>query len=228
MSVPTMATVLRSARIGEGFHEIECEVAPSNGVPASSFAYRAGQYVIMHSDVPNPAKPGSVVKKAYSISSAPESERPGWLSFTVATVGAMSRYVASRREGDTISFSGPWGQTFVLASEERGPIHLLATGSGFSPTGALVDAHLRSSRPDPIRLWWEIDEPYHSERLAAWRGDSRFSFARLGGEDPAIPADRAATYYLAGDGRVIAAVAARLSDGGIDEARIRVEPFFNK
>ena len=216
MAAPKIARITRTTEIQSGYHELECE-------PLEPFSYKAGQYVIMHSDLPHPTKENDVLKKAFSFSSAPGQT----LSFTVAKVGPMSEFLASRKVGDEIRFSGPWGKVFFLDPEQSGPLHLFATGSGFSPIGAIADAAAAKPGHDPISLRWSIDEPYHEERLERWAQSERFS-VEVSAAPSVLPVDPEARYFLAGDGARIVPQLEALAAGGVPAERVRVEYFFNK
>jgi benzoate/toluate 1,2-dioxygenase reductase subunit len=99
------------------------------------FGFLPGQYV-------NVQVPGTDQRRAYSLSSAPGSDR---LSFLVRDIpgGLMSGFLRDRAEpGMPIGFSGPEG-SFYLREVKR-PLLLLAGGTGLAPflsmLGRLADS----------------------------------------------------------------------------------------
>lgn len=197
------ATVLHSYPACPGFHII---VASADG-PLGALP---GQWGAFHTDVPNPAKPGEVLRRAWSFASVDETR----FRLYVAVVGAGSRWLADRTAGQTLRFTGPWGTRFRL-DEGEGPAAFFAVGSGISPIGAMIDACLARGRR--ARLLWETPEPAMKWRLERW-ADAGVAIevgARL---DPR-PDD--ATWWLAGDGARLDEVLPRF-----DAPPERVERFY--
>lgn len=192
--------------LGQGYVSLRLVTPEPHGAAA-------GQYLILHTDLPNPDKPGQVLKRAYSFAGLPAPDR---FELTVATPGPTSRWLAARQPGDTLGYSGPWGSRFLLAGE--GEVAFFATGSGLSPVGALLDAALAAGRP--ARLWWQTAHAYQPERLARWR--TAGVQIEVG---PALsPSQHEADWFLAGDGAEIERVQALLA--GLPSERVRVERFF--
>ena len=211
MAKTKWATVIGHEDLGDGVHRVHCRA----DVPLE---HAAGNYVILRSTVENPDKPGDVLKKAYSISSAPEPDAPHRFHFTVIDVGAMSAWLAGRREGDRVEFSGPWGRKFRAQPDDAdGPVHLFATGTGFSPIGAMAVDRSRTGE-EPVSLWWQTGHPYDGDVLEALRRDDRFSVAVGDSVSEVVPADPQALYFLAGDGAVIVPLCARLQAAGVPAA----------
>lgn len=153
MSEARLAQVRATRRDG-AYLDVELEV----GSPPS---FRAGQWLAVHTALPHPDKPGQTLKRAWSIAQA---EGSCWRLF-VAVVGPASTWLAARRPGELLRFTGPWGTRFGLDEGEE-PVGLYAIGSGISPIGALADHALRQGRA--VRLRWETPHEALKERLRAW------------------------------------------------------------
>lgn len=221
MAKTKWATVTGYEDLGGDVHRLHCRADEPLG-------HVAGNYVILRSTLSHPSKPGDVLKRAFSISSAPDPSDPLRFCFTVLSVGPTSAWLTQRREGDRLEFSGPWGKKFrAQDGDVDGPVHLFATGTGFSPIGAMA-VDRRGAGSAPICLWWQTEHHYDADILAALRADPRFSVTV--GHDVAdtVPADPEALYFLAGDGAAIVPICERLIDEGVPAGQLRTEYFFNK
>jgi ferredoxin-NADP reductase len=221
MAKTKWATVTEHEDLGGGVHRLHCRSdEPLNHV--------AGNYVILRSTLTNPDKPEDVLKRALSISSAPDPDAPHRFCFTAIDVGPMSAWLAQRREGDRLEFSGPWGKNFKAQDDDAdGPVHLFATGTGFSPIGAMAVDRSHSG-VEPVSVWWQTDHSYDEHVLAELRTSPRFSVSAGGHVADEVPADPKALYFLAGDGAVIVPLCERLRAAGVPDAQLRTEFFFNK
>jgi NAD(P)H-flavin reductase len=194
------ATVLTSEPAGPGFHTLVAEAhAPLAALP--------GQWGAFHTEIPNPEKPGQTLRRAWSFAQIGETR----FRLFVATVGPATRWLAARKPGDSLPFTGPWGSRFRL-DDGVGPAGFFAAGSGISPIGAMVDACIARGRP--ARLLWETAFPTMPERIAAWRAagvDVEVgSLLRPVGPE---------TWWFAGDG-------ARLDEVVGDAPAERIERFY--
>lgn len=215
------ATVVGHEDLGGGVHRVHC-------LADEPLHHVAGNYVILRSTVPNPAKPGEVLKKAYSISSAPDPASPQRFHFTIVDVGAMSAWLASQGADDRVEFSGPWGRRFRAQPDDpEGPVHLFATGTGFSPVGAMAITRSRTGAA-PVCVWWQTEHAYDEAVLAALKRDPRFSITVGPDVAGAVPAEPEALYFFAGDGAVIVPLCERLEQAGVPGEQLRTEFFFNK
>jgi ferredoxin-NADP reductase len=96
--------------------------------------HRAGQ----HLDVRLTAEDGYQASRSYSIASAPELDT---LEITVEEVadGEVSPYlVEDVRAGDQFEVRGPIGGHFTWSVDQRGPLLLVAGGSGLVPLMAML------------------------------------------------------------------------------------------
>ncbi|MFZ5478172.1 MAG: hypothetical protein ACOZNI_15505 [Myxococcota bacterium] len=153
-----------------------------------------GQWGAFWTDLPNPVKPGEVLKRAWSFAEIGEAR----FRLFVATVGPGTEWLATRRPGDGLKFTGPWGSRFRL-DDGDGLAAFYAAGSGISPVGAMVDACVARGRP--ARLFWETAAPAMHDRLERWRaaGVEVVVGSRL------VPAGPG-TWWFAGDGARLDAV----------------------
>lgn len=210
MAEVKQARVLASEPLAGGLHHLVC--AGENTLDG-----RAGQWLAVATDVPHPEKPGDVLRRAWSLA-AVRDER---FELLVAVVGPGTRYLASRRAGDTLRFTGPWGTKFTL-DEGTHPVGLYATGSGISPTGALADAALAAGRQ--VALWWDtVEVPgVLATRIEGWRAAGAVVVTGPGARPRGFNLPGAA-WWLAGDFARLEPLAATLAP---QAHSVRVERFY--
>ena len=127
--------------------------------------HRAGQ----HLDVRLTAEDGYQASRSYSIASAPELDA---VEITVEVVpdGEVSPYLVDEvRAGDQFEVRGPIGGHFTWSVDERGPLLLVAGGSGLAPLMAMlrhraardapVETHLLVSARTPDDLLYRAELP---------------------------------------------------------------------
>src|SRR5262249_12016819 len=105
-----------------------------------------------HVDVRLTAEDGYQAQRSYSIASPPED---GLLALTVERVdnGEVSSYlVDDLRVGDQFELRGPIGGYFVWTVSTRGPLWLLAGGSGIAPVMAMLRHRFRRKLRAPALL----------------------------------------------------------------------------
>jgi ferredoxin-NADP reductase len=110
--------------------------------------HRAGQHV----DVRLTAEDGYQASRSYSIASAPELDA---LEITVeeVTEGEVSPYlVEDVAAGDQFEIRGPIGGHFTWSVDERGPLLLVAGGSGLVPLMAMLRHRAARASMVPARL----------------------------------------------------------------------------
>jgi len=111
--------------------------------------HRAGQHV----DLRFTAEDGYSVERSYSIASEPE--RIGEIDVTVERIpdGEVSPFLHDVVvPGDRLEVRGPIGGYFVWDTSMRGPLLLVAGGSGVVPLMAMVRHRARSGDAAPARL----------------------------------------------------------------------------
>src|SRR5215467_3446050 len=128
-----------------------------------------------HVDIRLTAEDGYQAQRSYSIASPPEDEL---LTLTVEKVdnGEVSPYlVEDLRAGDQFELRGPIGGYFVWTVAMRGPVWLIAGGSGIAPLMAMLRHRARRKVQVPALLLYSsrsLEEViYREERDAMARGD---------------------------------------------------------
>ena len=221
MAKTSWAIVNRTVSLGDGVARIFCTAE-------SDFHHVAGNYVILRSDIPNPDKPGEPLKRAYSISNPPDAHEPRDFHFTVSRVGPVSEWLIGRASGDRIEFSGPWGKKFRARPEDApGPVHLVATGTGFSPIGAMALDRCAHGC-NRVAVWWQTGEAYDPQTLDELTNSERFAVTVGSDLLDDVPVDTGALYFLAGDGSLLIPLEDRLLAAGVPVTAVRTEYFFNK
>jgi NAD(P)H-flavin reductase len=194
------AQVLRSEATGDGLWIVEA-------VAESDLGALPGQWGAFHTDLPNPLKPGQNLRRAWSFARLDGAR----FELLVAVVGPCTRWLAARRPGDALPFTGPWGTRFALDGDDA--VGFYAAGSGISAVATMVDAAVRAGRP--VRLAWDRRAGLE-RRIADWRA---------AGVEVELGADRvdesARRWWYAGDGERLDAVLA-----GREVPLHRVERFY--
>jgi ferredoxin-NADP reductase len=128
--------------------------------------HRPGQHV----DIRLTAEGGYQAQRSYSIASPPEDEL---LALTVERVddGEVSPYlVGDLRAGDRFELRGPIGGYFVWTVATRGPLCLIAGGSGVAPLMAMLRHRARRKVRAPALLLYSsrsLDDIIYREELDA-------------------------------------------------------------
>jgi ferredoxin-NADP reductase len=127
--------------------------------------HRAGQHV----DVRLTAEDGYQAQRSYSIASAPEDDH---VTLTIERLddGEVSPYLTDVLEpGDQLELRGPIGGYFVWEASLRGPLQLIAGGSGVVPLRAILRHWIAANRPVAARLLYSArsleDAIYRDELL---------------------------------------------------------------
>lgn len=233
MSTPRRAVVVGGEIVAPGVRRLRLRV-----FDAERLGHRAGQYILLHAR----AADGTVVKRAYSVASAPGNSPEFALCVRLIPDRPASSFVHAVAPGTEVSFTGPWGK-FVV-DDEVGDLVLVATGTGISCTGAILEDELATPRARRVRLLWGLrhDTDVHGvaglDALA--RTHPRFSYAITrsqpsgawrGARGRVTDALRAearsdALYYLAGNGGMIADAEDILTGAGVPATAVRKEVFF--
>ena len=123
-----------------------------------------------HVDIRLTAEDGYQAQRSYSIASPPEDEL---LSLTVEKVdnGEVSPYlVGDIRAGDQFELRGPIGGYFVWTVAMRGPLWLIAGGSGIAPLMAMLRHRSRRKVRNPALLLYSsrsLEDVIYREELDA-------------------------------------------------------------
>jgi ferredoxin-NADP reductase len=203
----------------------------------------AGQHV----DVRLTAPDGYQAARSYSLAAPTNGDR---IAITVQRVadGEVSSYLADEaRSGDVVEVRGPVGGWFVWKPEDRGPVLLVAGGSGIVPLMAMIRSRDGSS-PTPFRLIYSVRTPEdriydHELRRRATEDDGlevNFLYTRMlpDGETRSVgritaedlvaygwPADLEPTCYVCGPTAFVETVSDLLIGLGHDSTMIRTERF---
>jgi ferredoxin-NADP reductase len=203
--------------------------------------HRAGQ----HLDVRLTAEDGYRAERAYSIASPPGEP----LAITVERLedGEVSPYLTEElRPGDELELRGPIGGYFVWGPEVRGPLELVAGGSGIVPLMAMLRHRARSRSEVPARLLYSsrsLDDVIYREELdrlvgggvevvhtltrsqpPGWSGRSGRVDATLLAE-VAWPASSSPLAFVCGPTSFVEVVAGGLVELGYPAAKVKTERF---
>jgi CDP-4-dehydro-6-deoxyglucose reductase len=116
-------------------------------LPANdTFAYHPGQYIQFI------LRDGS--RRAYSMANAPDDSRQIELHLRHMPGGKFTDHVfGAMREKEILRLEGPYG-SFYLRDEPARPLVLLASGTGFAPIKAIIEAlRARGSAPATVLYW---------------------------------------------------------------------------
>ncbi len=128
-------------------------------------SFRPGQFLSFQ--LPGRGKP---LTRAYTIASNPEDEELLEICLNCVPGGPGSHYLFTRRLGDTLSFSGPWG-AFVLDKAPLAECVFIAEGTGIAAIRPMLRRALDSGPQRPLVLVYgtahEQDLLYR-EQLEGW------------------------------------------------------------
>jgi ferredoxin-NADP reductase len=131
-------------------------------VDGAPLAYRAGQWLDFDVETPR-----GLVRRAYSIASAPDPNAPSELETAVtlvAGVEAASEALHALRPGVRLEVDGPYG-FFTREGAERAPALLVGTGTGLCPLRAMLEDELRHDTGPRLTLLFGC----RSEADILWR-----------------------------------------------------------
>lgn len=195
------------------------------------------------------AAPGLVARRSYSIASP--SDAGDRLRFIIKVIpnGAASDFLMSLSPGDEVRMTGPHG-FFVLDAQHAGDVIFGATGTGVSAVMPML--HELAAQPEPGRrvLYWGVR---HEEDLFAraeiedlcrqarcdlrlfltrpgpgWAGGQGRITAAVLDEYKKLPDPASPTFYLVGNGTMIAELKRGLIALGVNRKKqIRTEAFFD-
>jgi ferredoxin-NADP reductase len=208
-------------------------------------AHRPGQHI----DLRLTAEDGYSVERSYSIASEPERGGEIDLSVERITDGEVSPFLHDVVvEGDRLEVRGPIGGYFVWDASLRGPLLLVAGGSGVVPLMAMIRHRRRAESPVPTRLLFssrhaeeiiyreELDglaaamdglEVLHTltrSRPPGWTGYDRRIDDRMLGE-VLEPLGANARVYICGPTALVEVAANALVRLGLPPDRVRTERF---
>jgi len=234
---PSRVLRCRVATLEELTHDIRgLHVEIEAGGP---FTFSAGQYAQLEF--------AAGLSRHYSMAGTPSEHA---LTFHVRHMpgGHTSSYVATRlRIGDTLKVSGPLGVAY-LRDAHRGPVLLVAGGSGLAPIQSILRSLLARAHAAPVTLYFGVRSErdlYHEELLldlAAKHPNFRFHVVlseqkggrgrRYGLVHEAVAADLVGSdglmAYLAGPPVMVEAATAVLQAKGAQPRQIHADAFYNQ
>lgn len=209
-------------------------------------SFRPGQFLSCQVGIDANDNP---VLRSYSIASPPERRGELVLILRMVAGGSGTKFFETLKLGEQVRFTGPMG-FFVNELLHPGDIVYAATGTGIAPILPMLEEALR--RPEGgsmsrVYLYWglrsERDLFYQDELAALSARHPRLSvqiylsqpqgFTRLRGRITGpvlelLPALRAPTFYLCGNGQMIEELKDGLLLRGVNRKRqIRTEAFFD-
>jgi ferredoxin-NAD(P)+ reductase (naphthalene dioxygenase ferredoxin-specific) len=160
--------------------------------------------------------------------------------------GRTSRHVAAQlKAGDQVKASGPLGVSY-LRDNHRGPVLLVAGGSGLAPIQSILRTLLQRGHEAPVKLYFGVRSErdlYHEDLLKGLAArHSNFEYRVVLSEqigargrryglvhetiDLPIPQDVMA--YLAGPPVMVEAASALLGSHGVAPRQIHADAFYNQ
>ncbi len=98
-------------------------------------------------------------RRSFSMANPPHDDEFVQLHVRHVPGGAFTDHVfRTMKERDILRFEGPFG-TFFLRDESDKPIVLVASGTGFAPIKALIEAAFTKDLARPMRLYWGARRP---------------------------------------------------------------------
>src|SRR5712671_4432283 len=93
-------------------------------------------------------------RRSFSMANAPHDDEYVQLHVRHVPGGSFTDHVfQSMKERDILRFEGPFG-TFFMREESAKPIVFVASGTGFAPIKAVIEAALKRAVERPMRLYW--------------------------------------------------------------------------
>jgi len=98
-------------------------------------------------------------RRSFSMANAPHDDEFVQLHVRHVPGGSFTDHVfRTMKERDILRLEGPFG-TFFLRDESEKPIVLVASGTGFAPIKALIEAAFKKGVSRPMRLYWGARRP---------------------------------------------------------------------
>ncbi len=131
-------------------------------------------------------------RRSFSMGNAPHDDEFVQLHVRHVVGGSFTDHVfATMKERDILRFEGPLG-TFFLREESDKPIVFVASGTGFAPIKAIIEAALQKGVARPMTLYWGGRRPkdlYLNELPAKWAAEHP-GFRYVPVVSDALPEDR--------------------------------------
>lgn len=137
--------------------------------------FNAGQFVMAAAP-----REGKIVKKPYSIASAPFEDEYVELCIKRVEGGFMSNYFHNLREGDHVQIEGPLGKFVMEHTHRSGELIFAATSTGIAPLRSMMNVLFREGARQPIHcilgIRYEREILYEQEFLAWEARYNNFQF----------------------------------------------------
>jgi CDP-4-dehydro-6-deoxyglucose reductase len=131
-------------------------------------------------------------RRSFSMGNAPHDDELVQLHVRHVVGGSFTDHVfTAMKERDILRFEGPLG-TFFLREESDKPVVLVASGTGFAPIKAIIEAALKKGVTRPMTLYWGGRRPkdlYLNELPAKWAAEHP-GFKYVPVISDALPEDR--------------------------------------
>lgn len=234
--LPSGFHALRVARVIDETHDTRSYELDVPEALRDAFAYQSGQFLTLA--IPWADVAGGVLKRCYSLASAPGSDPAPKVTVKRVAGGRASNWLNDHvHAGDVIGVQAPAGR-FVLGKGD-GPLVLFAGGSGITPIISIIKTALaRTGRTatlvfanrDARSIIFEAElaalSQQHGLRLAVrHRLDDRDGFMTR--EHVAREVVPGATYFLCGPGPFMDLVEAALLGAGAPADHVHVERFLS-
>ena len=184
---------------------------------------------------------GKTLTRAYTIASNPEDNGLLEICLNLVPDGPGSHYLFSRRVGDSLAFTGPWGH-FVLDRAPNAECVFIADRTGIAAIRPMLWRALNSQPQFPIHVLYgaqkEEDLLYRAE-LEAWAGTHmRLSFVLKEASHAGLQgtllerveawyvkkdAARSRQFYICGIGRRVVQLRDLLRQAGYERRGVRYE-----
>lgn len=174
------------------------------------------------------------LSRHYSMASTPAEPE---LRFHVrrAPGGRTSHYVATRlKVGDKVKCSGPLGVSYLRAGH-RGPVLLVAGGSGLAPMQSILRTLLERGHAAPVTLYFGARsqrDVYHEALLKDLAArHAHFAYRIVSGplhEKIQVEQPAQAMAYLAGPPELVEPASAALAASGMAPRQIHADAFYDQ
>jgi CDP-4-dehydro-6-deoxyglucose reductase len=238
MPGPVTTRLVARARVARDVVDVAFEV-----VDPPRLAFRAGQFVTL--TVGRDAA-GQTLRRSYSIASM--SDRGESLRFLIRVIpdGMASDFFVDLPLASEVEMTGPHG-FFVLAPHHQGDVVFAATGTGLAPVLPMLGELQQRQEAGRRLVYWglrhesDLFVPDEVQAICDTAGATLMTYlsrpsddwtGRRGRITPAVlqeaPSLTSPTFYLVGNGAMIAEVKNALVAAGVDRRKqIRTEAFFD-
>ncbi|MBS3132115.1 hypothetical protein J4212_06790 [Candidatus Woesearchaeota archaeon] len=199
--------------------------------------FKAGQFFMV--SLPGDPK----LRRAYSISSAPSEGK--YIEITLDKVGKFSSRLFEAKEGDEITFTGPYGKFYF--GNEPNDIVLVGAGTGIAPLMSVIRECSKKNIPNSVRLLYSAKLPesiiFRDEIEKISNENEKFTkvftATRLPGGDESWSGRRGridrelleqsihdkngSIFFLCGSNEFVKGVISMLSEIGIQKEQIRTD-----